>query len=116
MQQRAGTIPPVRVWTREEMYGTFDPDAIPDLRAGNALNYRVSWQTSLGGVPANVLEDNLKPWSGDHCSSDPSLVRGILFSSRKINRTDPAMIDIAPSVLKALGVPVPEAMDGKPLY
>jgi predicted AlkP superfamily phosphohydrolase/phosphomutase len=111
-----GEHPVTRVWTREEMYGTFDPDAIPDLRAGNALNYRVSWQTSLGGVPANVLEDNLKPWSGDHCSSDPSLVRGILFSSRKINRTDPAMIDIAPSVLKALGVPVPEAMDGKPLY
>ena len=111
-----GEHPVTRVWTREEMYGTFDPDAIPDLRAGNALNYRVSWQTSLGGVPANVLEDNLKPWSGDHCSSDPSLVRGILFSSRKINRTDPAMIDIAPSVLKALGVPIPEAMDGKPFY
>jgi predicted AlkP superfamily phosphohydrolase/phosphomutase len=111
-----GDHPVTKVWTREDMYGTFDANAVPDLRAGNALNYRVSWQTSLGGVPANILEDNAKAWSGDHCSSDPSLVRGILFSSRKINRADPAMIDIAPSVLTALGIPVPAAMDGKPLY
>jgi predicted AlkP superfamily phosphohydrolase/phosphomutase len=111
-----GDHPVSKVWTREEMYGTFDADLIPDLRAGNALNYRVSWQTSLGGVPPNVLEDNTKAWSGDHCSSDPSLVRGILFSNRKLGRSDPSMIDIAPSVLKALGVPIPGDMDGKPLF
>jgi hypothetical protein len=98
------------------MYGTFDADLIPDLRAGNALNYRVSWQTSLGGVPPNILEDNTKAWSGDHCSNDPSLVRGVLFSNRTFARTDPAMIDLAPTVLKALGVAIPDEMDGKALY
>jgi bisphosphoglycerate-independent phosphoglycerate mutase (AlkP superfamily) len=67
-------------------------------------------------VPPNILEPNTKKWSGDHCSNDPSLVRGILFCNRKLTRTDPAMIDIAPSVLKALGVPVPAAMDGKPVF
>jgi predicted AlkP superfamily phosphohydrolase/phosphomutase len=111
-----GDHPVTHVWTREEMYSQFAPDVIPDLRAGNALNYRVSWQTSLGGVPPNILEPNTKKWSGDHCSNDPSLVRGILFCNRKLTRTDPAMIDIAPSVLKALGVPVPAAMDGKPVF
>jgi len=108
--------PVARVWTREEMYTGFDADLIPDLRAGNSLNYRVSWQTSLGGVPPDVLEDNLKAWSGDHCSNDPSLVRGILFSSRKLDRSDPTMVDIAPTVLHVLGLTIPAEMDGKPLF
>jgi len=110
-----GEHPIAKVWTREEIYTGFDTNLIPDLRAGNSLNYRVSWQTTLGGVPPDVLEDNHKAWSGDHCSNDPDLVRGILFSNRKLGRDDPAMIDIAPTVLKALGLPIPADMDGKPL-
>ncbi len=110
-----GEHPVARVWTREELYTGFDPNLIPDLRAGNSLNYRVSWQTTLGGVPPDVLEDNHKAWSGDHCSADPDLVRGILFANRKLNKSDPAMIDIAPTVLKVLGVSIPPEMDGKPL-
>jgi predicted AlkP superfamily phosphohydrolase/phosphomutase len=97
------------------MYTGFDPNLIPDLRAGNSLNYRVSWQTTLGGVPPDVLEDNRKAWSGDHCSNDPDLVRGILFSNRKLSKADPSMLDIAPTVLKVLGLPIPPEMDGKPL-
>ncbi|HEX4825479.1 MAG TPA: alkaline phosphatase family protein [Candidatus Polarisedimenticolaceae bacterium] len=111
-----GDHPVAKVWTREEMYSEFEPDLIPDLRAGNSLNYRVSWQTSLGGVPPNVLEPNTKAWSGDHCSNDPSLVRGILFCNKKLTRPNPAMIDLAPTVMKSLGLPVPAAMDGKPLF
>jgi len=110
-----GDRPVAKVWTREEMYSEFDPNLVADLRAGNSLNYRVSWQTTLGGVPPDVLEDNRKAWSGDHCSNDPDLVRGILFSNRKLDRGNPAMIDIAPTVLKVLGVPIPSGMDGKPL-
>ncbi|HZN54437.1 MAG TPA: alkaline phosphatase family protein [Candidatus Polarisedimenticolaceae bacterium] len=111
-----GDHPVARVWTREEMYTGFDATLIPDLRAGNSLNYRVSWQTSLGGVPPDILEDNKKAWSGDHCSNDPSLVRGIFFSNRKINRDDPSMVDIAPTVLKALGLTPPTEMDGTSLF
>jgi predicted AlkP superfamily phosphohydrolase/phosphomutase len=110
-----GQHPIAKVWTREELYTGFDPNLIPDLRAGNSLNYRVSWQTTLGGVPPDILEDNHKAWSGDHCSNDPDLVRGILFVNRKLVKGDPAMIDIAPTVLKALGLTIPAEMDGKPL-
>jgi predicted AlkP superfamily phosphohydrolase/phosphomutase len=111
-----GEHPVAKVWTREQMYTGFDPNLIPDLRAGNSLNYRVSWQTTLGGVPPDVLEDNRKAWSGDHCSNDPDLVRGILFSNRKLSKADPSMLDIAPTVLKVLGLPIPAEMDGKPLF
>jgi len=110
-----GQHPVAKVWTREELYTGFDPNRVPDLRLGNSLNYRVSWQASLGAVSPELFEDNRKAWSGDHCSSDPDLVRGIFFANRRITRGDPAMTDIAPTVLRALGLPVPGAMDGKPL-
>ena len=112
----ASNKPVAKVWTREEMYTGFDPNLIPDLRAGSALNYRVSWQTTLGAAPKELIEDNDSPWSGDHCSNVPSDVRGIFFCNRKIDRDDPAMVDLAPTILKTLGVDRPPEMDGKPLF
>ena len=40
-------------------------------------------------------------WSGDHCI-DPRLVPGVLFCSRPIDDSDPALIDIAPTALAAV--------------
>jgi len=110
-----GQRPVTRVLTREEMYGRFDPDVIPDLRAASSLDYRVSWQTSLGGFGPELIEDNRSPWSGDHCSNDPELVRGILFSSRPLNTASPRMIDIMPTVLAALGLEAPAEVEGRSL-
>lgn len=116
VDERTGERPVKRVWTREELYGSgFDPELIPDLRAGSNLGYRVSWQTSLGGVPPDLIEDNRKAWSGDHCSNDPDLVPGIFLCNRRIVRSDPSMVDVMPTILKLLGVPIPAEVDGKPL-
>lgn len=52
----------------------------PDLVVGYASGYRASWQTALGDVPSNLLEDNLSKWSGDHCIAS-DLVPGVLFTS-----------------------------------
>ena len=101
---------------REEMYSDFDPHLIPDMRASNNVNYRVSWQTSLGGFGETIIEDNTKPWSGDHCSNDPELVRGVFFSNRPIHTATPEMIDIMPTVLSVLGVDIPAEVDGKSLF
>lgn len=57
-------------------------DEAPDLVVGYAPGYRASWQTSLGAVPAMLVEDNRQPWSGDHCI-DPDAVPGVLFTSFK---------------------------------
>ena len=67
-------------------YRRFDPRLIPDLIVTNRPAYRVSWQSSLGVPTENVFEDNRDVWSGDHCSLDPDLVRGVLFSSRPVPR------------------------------
>ena len=113
---QTGEHPVLKVYRREDMYRGFDPALLPDLRAANNLNYRVGWQTALGEVPPNIVEDNMKIWSGDHCSVDPSLVPGILFSSRKLGREAPGIQDIFPSVLEALGVPPVEGIDGRSFF
>src|SRR6266850_1005056 len=81
-----GEKPVLRVYRREEIYSGFDPRVVPDLRAANTAHYRIGWQTALGEVPPKIFEDNLKAWSGDHCSNDPSLVPGVLFSNVSLAR------------------------------
>jgi predicted AlkP superfamily phosphohydrolase/phosphomutase len=102
-----------RVLAREEAYRKFDPNMIPDLFLLNNDGYRVSWQTSLGGVPKLLFEDNKKVWSGDHCSVDPEIVKGIFFTNRKLTTTRaPYIGDVYPTVLGAMGVKVPYEVDG----
>jgi predicted AlkP superfamily phosphohydrolase/phosphomutase len=103
------------VYAREELYrGPYFNEA-PDLVVGFERGYRVSWQTSLGGIPSDVFELNERRWSADHCSVDPSQVPGVLFSSRPLERKDARIIDLAPTVLTRLGLPVPADMDGTDL-
>ena len=102
-----------RVVTREEAYRKFDPNMIPDLFVMNNDGYRVSWQTSLGGVPKKVFDDNKNVWSGDHCSVDPEIVRGIFFTNRRLTGTrGPYIGDIYPTVLGAMGLTAPYEVDG----
>ena len=108
-----GEHPVRRVLAREEIYRQFDPNMIPDLVITNNDGYRVSWQTSLGGIPKNLFEPNKQVWSGDHCSVDPELVKGIFFYNRRLT-TDraPYIADVYPTVLGLLGVKAPYALDG----
>lgn len=108
-----GEHPVRRVLAREEIYRQFDPNMIPDLFITNNDGYRVSWQTSLGGIPRNLIEPNKKVWSGDHCSVDPEIVRGIFFYNRRLT-TDraPYIADVYPTVLGLLGVKPPYQVDG----
>ena len=61
--------------------GNANNDA-PDLVIGYEPGFRASWQTTLGAVPATLIDDNNKKWSGDHCIT-PSAVPGILLTSFK---------------------------------
>ncbi|MBV9493077.1 MAG: alkaline phosphatase family protein [Acidobacteria bacterium] len=108
-----GEHPVRRVLAREEVYRKFDPNMIPDLFITNNDGYRVSWQTSLGGIPKNLIEPNKQVWSGDHCSVDPEIVKGIFFYNRKLT-TDraPYIGDVYPTVLGVLGVKPPYELDG----
>ncbi len=117
VDEKTGLRPIERVYTREEAYGSFDPNVIPDLFVGNSAGYRVSWQASLGVVTPELYEDNTQVWSGDHCSVDPDVVPGILFSSRPLRREPrPNMADVPATIYRALGLTPPEKLDGVPLF
>lgn len=86
-----------------------------DMQIGMVSGYRVSSATPLGGAPEGLFEDNRKNWSGDHATSDTTVTEGILLSSAKIADTEPAIQDLAPTILKLLGVAVPTSYDGHAL-
>jgi predicted AlkP superfamily phosphohydrolase/phosphomutase len=99
---------------REQVYsGPFVNEA-PDLVVNFNEGYRVSWGTPLGGVPAGLFEDNIKRWGGDHVI-DPSLVPGVLFMNRPYSKETPSLVDLAPTILHAFGVPKGSAMEGDSL-
>ena len=101
--------------------GVFDCDAVyagpyvdnaPDLIVGYGDGFRASWDSVMGKVTSLIFEDNLKAWSGDHCI-DPRLVPGVLFCNHKISDEKPAIVDVAPTILKLFGLALPRHLDGK---
>ncbi|MEM8929983.1 MAG: alkaline phosphatase family protein [Acidobacteriota bacterium] len=112
---RTGLKPVSRVFRRSEVYSHYDERIVPDMIATNADYYRAGWQDTLGGIAASVTEDNPKRWSGDHCSLDPALVEGILFSNQKLVERDPHMGDIVPTVLDLFDVGSEIEFDGESL-
>jgi len=87
----------------------------PDLLVGYNRGYRAGWQTILGAFPAEELEDNSNPWSGDHCM-DYTLVPGVLLSNRKIAADAPALTDIAPTILAEFGIAKTQGMIGQSVF
>jgi predicted AlkP superfamily phosphohydrolase/phosphomutase len=107
------------VYKRDDVYsGEFLHNA-SDLQVGFADGYRVSWQTTLGGAPVDLVYPNMRRWSGDHGGYDYTTTAGVLITNRPIT-TDANgranIADVAPTVLRFYGVPVPGTIDGKPFW
>lgn len=115
VDEETGEKPVAYVWSRDEVYGTYDERLIPDLIPSNSAGYRVGWQDSLGGIAQNINEDNDRLWSGDHCSVYPPLVNGILFSNKPLNEREPNMADLMPTILDIFEVESETFLDGKSL-
>ena len=108
----SGTIGVTGVFVTDEFYrGPYSENA-PDLLVGYGAGYRASWDSVMGKVTSQIFEDNTKAWSGDHCI-DPRLVPGVLFSSHKFVEEKPAIVDVAPTILKLFGLTPPGHFDGK---
>jgi len=97
------------LWDCNEIYrGPYKSNA-PDVIVGYKPGYRADWDAAVGAVSGEVISDNTRSWSGDHCM-DPRQVPGVLFSSKPFAVTKPALLDMAPTVLDLLGVDAPPHM------
>lgn len=104
------------VYKRDDVYSGEYIGNAPELQVGMEDGYRVSWQTTLGGSPQGIVYDNMKKWSGDHGGYDFATTAGVLMTNRPVNSPTPNIMDIAPTVLKFFGLPIPSYIDGKPLW
>jgi predicted AlkP superfamily phosphohydrolase/phosphomutase len=103
------------IYKRDDIYkGEYLQNA-PDLEVGFNDGYRVGWQDTLGGISREVIEDNDRKWSGDHCATATEISGGVFFINRRIANDHPGIMDLAPTILQYLGVPLPADYDGKPL-
>ena len=101
--------------TRRDLYsGPYSAES-PDLVVLFNSGYRASWTTALGGVPGELFEDNTRKWGGDHIV-DPALVPGVLFMSHRFDGARVRLLDMAPTILEALGQPKGKAMEGNSLW
>ena len=97
---------------RERVYSGPYVEEAPDLIVNCAEGYRISWSSTAGGVVAGgAFEDNTRKWSGDHIV-DPALVPGVLLMNRPFRGEGARLLDLAPTILAALGVPAGPAMEG----
>jgi predicted AlkP superfamily phosphohydrolase/phosphomutase len=103
-----------RAHTRESVYHGPYVDEAPDILVDFATGYRISWSSSMGGIAEGLFDDNVKKWSGDHII-DPDLVPGVLFMNRPFHVEYARLVDLAPTILAALGVPRGPAMEGESL-
>ncbi len=109
-----GTVAVRKVLTREQLYHGPHAAESPDLVVGFSAGYRASWATTLGGAPPGLFEDNVKKWGGDHIV-DPELVPGVLLMNRPFRGEGARLLDLAPTILDALGVAPGPAMEGSSL-
>jgi predicted AlkP superfamily phosphohydrolase/phosphomutase len=103
------------VYKRDDLYKGDYLQYAPDVQVGFNDGYRVGWQDTMGGVSRDVIENNNRKWSGDHCATAAEISGGVFFSNRKISREKPHIMDVSPTVLKLLEVALPGDLDGSPL-
>ena len=110
--ERNGFKPIRRVFlAQESLKGPYAGEA-PDILIGFEQGYRASWNSAVGKITDEIVEENTHSWSGDH-AIDPELVPGVFFSNWKLEDENPAIEDIAPTILNLFGLERPGFYDGK---
>jgi len=100
---------------REDVYTGAHVAEAPDVIVGYGMNYRASWDTSTGKVPAALVEDNAAAWSGDHCM-DARLVPGVLLANRRLRGGQADLRDLPVTILRHFDIAPPAQMTGQSVF
>ncbi len=103
------------VYRSDEIYSGNATELAPDLIIGYSRGYRASWETCLGDLTQESLLDNTSAWAADHCA-DALEVPGVLFCNKPVDKPDPMLVDIAPSILQEFGLSTPSTMTGRSVF
>ncbi len=99
----------------DEVYSDLYRDLGPDIIVGYHRGWRGSNECALGAIPDVVFEDNLNKWSGDHCMAADE-VPGIIMTNRPLTKTDPTLVDLAPTILRRFGLEPTAEMIGSDIF
>ncbi len=104
-----------RAYRARNVYHGAAVDSAPDIIVGWADGYRSSWQTALGALSRDVIEDNKDEWRGDHCIA-AELVPATFLSNRKSKLNDIWLGDLTVTLLHEFGVKPAEGMRGRAIF
>ena len=86
----------------------------PDIIIGFNPGYRMDWKSPIGAFSKEIIIENKKVWNGDHLV-DPIFVPGVFFSNIRFEKLSAHQMDVVPTILSILEIPIPEDIDGKSL-
>jgi len=108
-----------RVFSNIYTVADFSGEAVenaPDISFGYDNMYQSSKNAAKGAVGSEWFDMNEDKWSGEHASSDVARLPGILFCNRRIEATDPNIIDLGVTTLGYLNADVPGDFEGRDLF
>lgn len=103
------------VYRREDVYSGEAAASSPDLVVGWSAGYRTSWESALGSISAEMIEDNYDEWRADHCIA-ADLVPGVLLSNRAVRLADPRLADLTTTLLAEFGLAPEPGMKGRTIF
>jgi predicted AlkP superfamily phosphohydrolase/phosphomutase len=104
----------MKAYDARELYSGPFTELAPDILVGYHPGYRSSDEAVLGKFPEGILRNRNDKWAADHCM-DPRAVPGTLLTNWRCTGQNPGLWDLAPSIIRAFGLSVPEGMTGRAL-
>jgi predicted AlkP superfamily phosphohydrolase/phosphomutase len=108
----SGRPPVLRTWKAAEIYAAPRRSEAPDLVVGYDAGYGCSEESTLGEITAQVVEDNVRGFTGNHLMA-PEVVPGVLLVNRRLPGDGHDLEDLTVTLLRHFGVAPAEGMTGR---
>jgi len=104
-----------RAYRTREIYHGAAANAAPEIIVGWNEGYRSSWQTALGTVSRELIQDNTDEWRGDHCIA-ADLVPATFLCNRKAAAANIWLGDLTVTLLHEFDVRPAAEMRGHAIF